>query len=332
MVSLSFSRLAVFISALIFVGSVASAPTGQNQTQPKPAAAAAPHFVIYSDKFVSGTTPSVDQVKGYNVFALSFWLTSGPADQALGWTQLTAAQRSTAKAAYKNAGISLVVSAFGSTDTPTSAGANPTTTAQKLAAFVSQYGLDGVDVDYEDLNAFNKGDGSAENWLITFTTALRAALPQGAILTHAPLAPWFQPNGRWGGGGYLKVHQSVGSSIDWYNIQFYNQGTTEYTDCNGLLTQSSSAWPKTSLFEIAASGVPQSKLIIGKPATPSDASNGYISPSSLAQCVSQAKGKGWNGGVMVWEFPDAAASWIATVRGSAFPETAVIGGTGGATP
>ena len=30
---------------------------------------AAPHFVIYSDKFVSGTTgpPPVNQVKGYNV-------------------------------------------------------------------------------------------------------------------------------------------------------------------------------------------------------------------------------------------------------------------------
>src|SRR5882762_6913070 len=37
------------------------------------------------------------------------------------------------------------------------------------------------------------------------------------------LAPWFQPGGRWGGGGYLKVEQTVGSAIDWYNIQFYNR-------------------------------------------------------------------------------------------------------------
>jgi chitinase len=136
------------------------------------------------------------------------------------------------------------------------------------------------------------------------------------------LAPWFQPGGRWGGGGYLKVEQTVGSAIDWYNIQFYNrklyfvlhsatatqiitvifpEGTSEYTDCKGLLTQSSSAWPKTSLFEIAASGVSQNKLIIGKPATQSSATNGYIAPSTLAGCVSQAKNKGWNGGVMVWE-------------------------------
>lgn len=37
------------------------------------------------------------------------------------------------------------------------------------------------------------------------------------------LAPWFQPGGRWGGGGYLKVDSSVGSLVDFYNVQFYNR-------------------------------------------------------------------------------------------------------------
>ena len=80
-----------------------------------------------------------------------------------------------------------------------------------------------------------------------------------------------------------------------------SEGATEYTTCTGLLKQSSSAWPNTSLFEIAASGVPQDKLIIGKPATKNDAASGYISPSALAGCVGQAKARGWTGGVSVWE-------------------------------
>ena len=80
-----------------------------------------------------------------------------------------------------------------------------------------------------------------------------------------------------------------------------SEGVTEYTTCTGLLKKSSPAWPKTSLFEIAASGVPQDKLSIGKPATKGDAANGYISPSALAGCVSQAKARGWKGGVSVWE-------------------------------
>lgn len=80
----------------------------------------------------------------------------------------------------------------------------------------------GIDVDYEDTTAFNGGTGSGETWLIDFTTQLRTLIPSGSyIITHAPLAPWFAPD-IWGGGGYLKVHESVGDLIDWYNVQVCN--------------------------------------------------------------------------------------------------------------
>lgn len=71
------------------------------------------------------------------------------------------------------------------------------------------------------------------------------------------------------------------------------EGTSEYTTCDGLLTNSSSTWPQSALFQIISSGVDQSKLVIGKPATTGDANNGYMDTSTLADCVSQAKGKGW---------------------------------------
>ncbi|KAF9454330.1 glycoside hydrolase family 18 protein [Macrolepiota fuliginosa MF-IS2] len=291
-------------------------------TRAKNAVPSAPRFVIYSDKFVSGETgpPPVSMVQGYNVFALSFLLTEGAFDKAEEWTQLTDAQRSSVKSQYAAAGIQIIVSLFGSTDAPTSSGADPVATANTMAAFVKQFNLDGVDVDYEDFNAINAGDGRAEQWLTDFTRQLRNQLPQGQfILTHAPVAPWFSP-GKFGGGAYLTVNQNVGSLIDWYNVQFYNQGTSEYTTCSGLLTTSSGTWPQSALFQIAASGVPLSKLVIGKPATTGDASNGFIPTSTLAQCVSQAKNQGWSAGVMVWEFPDAAAAWIQDVRSIAFPE------------
>lgn len=243
---------------------------------------------------------------------MAFWLTAGAADNALGWAELTDDQRTANKQPYTDAGVKVVVSAFGSTDTPTSSGVDPTTTANNLAAWVKEYGLDGVDIDYEDLQAFDKGDGSAEQWLTTFITVLRAALPSPTyIITLAPLAPWFEPGTKWGGGGMLLVDKNVGSMIDWYNVQFYNQGTTEYTDCNGLLTQSSSAWPQTSLFEIAASGVSLDKLVIGKPGTAADATNGYMDPATLATCVNTAKGQNWDAGVMVWQ---VSFLWILQFR------------------
>lgn len=81
--------------------------------------------------------------------ALSFLLLEGAWDKAEEWVQLTAAERSSLKSQYAKAGISLIVSLFGSTDVPTSTGANPISTAKTMAAWVKQYDLDGVDVDYE---------------------------------------------------------------------------------------------------------------------------------------------------------------------------------------
>ncbi|KAG1770689.1 glycoside hydrolase family 18 protein [Suillus occidentalis] len=317
MVSFMLSSL---FSVFAAIGGVLSMPLMDTALSAR-ATPAAPHFVIYSDKWVSGETgpPAISEITGYNVFALSFWLISGPADQAEEWVLLDNATRASIKSTYNNAGISLIVSAFGSSDAPTSGGYDPTTVANNLAAFVLEYDLDGVDIDYEDFNAMNAMNGSAETWLTTFTQVLRASLPQGQfILTHAPVAPWFAPT--YTSGAYLTVNKNVGSLIDWYNIQFYNQGTTEYTTCSGLLTNSSSTWPDTALFQIAAAGVSLDKLVIGKPATTADANNGYMNTTLLAQCVDTAYQQGWDAGVMVWEFPDAAASWIQAVRSLAFPE------------
>ncbi|CCM01822.1 uncharacterized protein FIBRA_03890 [Fibroporia radiculosa] len=280
-----------------------------------------PHFLVYSDAWVSGENgpPNVSEINGYNVFALSFLLASGSVDQAQEWEELDASTRASIKSQYNAAGVKLIVSAFGSTEAPTSSGDDPVNTANTMAAWVKQYDLDGIDIDYEDFDAINSGNGAVD-WLVKFTTQLRSQLPSGQyIITHAPVAPWFSNNAQFQGGAYLQVDQQVGSMIDWYNVQFYNQGASEYTDCTGLLTQSSSTWPKTSVFEIAAAGVDLNKLVIGKPATASDATNGYMDPATLATCVDQAKGKGWNAGVMVWEFPSASQSWISTVRGSAYP-------------
>ncbi|KAG2042642.1 glycoside hydrolase family 18 protein [Suillus americanus] len=321
MVSFMLSSL---LSVFTVIGGVLSVPLVDTALSARAIAPpAAPRFVIYSDEWVSGETgpPAVSEVMGYNVFALSFWLTSGPVDQADEWTLIDNATRASYLTSYHDAGISLIVTAFGSTDAPTTEGYDPVTVANDLSAFVLEYGLDGVDIDYEDFDAMNAENGSAETWLTTFTQTLRETLTQGQyILTHAPVAPWFSTS--YTSGAYLTVNKNVGSLIDWYNVQasFYNQGTTEYTTCTGLLTESSTTWPGTSLFQIAAAGVTLDKLVIGKPATTADATNGYMNTTLLAECVETAYQDGWDAGVMVWEFPDAAAAWIEAVRALAFPE------------
>ena len=80
---------------------------------------------------------------------LSFLLTAGAWDKAYEWTTLSASDRATIKSQYNAAGIRLMVAAFGSSDVPTSAGQDPVALANTIAAWVRQWGLDGVDIDYE---------------------------------------------------------------------------------------------------------------------------------------------------------------------------------------
>jgi chitinase len=108
-----------------------------------------------------------------------------------------------------------MVSAFGDSVNPTTEGLDPAKTANDLADFVLQAGVDGVDIDYEDFGAMNQEDGSAERWLETFTQALRTKLPMGQfIISHAPIAPWLSP--RYKSGAYLAVNEAVGNLIDFY--------------------------------------------------------------------------------------------------------------------
>jgi hypothetical protein len=55
------------------------------------------------------------------------------------------------------------------------------------------------------------------------------------------------------------------------------------------------------LFEIAASGVPLDKLVIGKPASVADANNGFMPTDLLAQCVAEANVMGWRTGAMLFQ-------------------------------
>ncbi|KAF8182479.1 glycoside hydrolase superfamily [Mycena galopus ATCC 62051] len=330
--------VASIISAAIALAAVQAAPPnlGESAEGLSPlardvllSARAVPSSLIwltYFDRYITYTgLPAVSDLTGFNVFALSFVYAASQVDNAVIWAELDSATRASIKAEYAAAGISLIVSAFGSGPTPTSSGNDPTAAANYIANYVKTYGLDGVDIDYEDFSAIETA-GTAVAWLTTLTTALRAQLPVGQyILTHAPVAPWFSP-GLWPGNGYLGVNSAVGNLIDWYNVQFYNQGVTEYTTCAGLLTASSSQWPESALFQIAANGVPLNKLVIGKPATAADAGSGYMDPGTLATCLAQAKAKGWSAGAMTWQYPDSTSAWISQVRADSFPVSGSPGG------
>ncbi|EPQ28618.1 uncharacterized protein PFL1_03921 [Pseudozyma flocculosa PF-1] len=274
----------------------------------------APRFVVYGDSDVPSQTygaPPYYQIDNFDVYNFAFWTVKfGVADNAAKFAAKSAADRKWFKSRYAGAGKKLMVSLFGATDKPQSMGRNPTQLGKEIADWVKKMGLDGVDVDYEEEDLFDQG--KSVQWLIDLTKSLRANLPSPTyLITHAPLAPWFNTD-IYKDGGYTRIHQEVGNLIDWYGVQFYNQGTFE--TCESLLWDSGDYYPKTSLFEIAKySKVPLDKLVVGKPATAQDAGNGFMKPSVLGQCLKTAVQNGWKGGAMFWEYPHMTASRLKVI-------------------
>lgn len=76
------------------------------------------------------------------------------------WASLSPAEREVVKSKYNSAGIKFFVSVFGFSDKPTTK--DPIEVANNVAQWTKEYHVDGVDVNYEDEDAFRKGDGSAE--------------------------------------------------------------------------------------------------------------------------------------------------------------------------
>jgi len=103
------------------------------------------------------------------------------------------------------------------------------------------------------------------------------------LLSHAPQAPYFMDDKtKYPNGAYLTVNKGVGDMIDFYYVQFYNQGDTKYETSDELFNTSGGYFPGTAVLQIAKAGVDISKIVIGKPSTPADADNTvYMHPDAF---------------------------------------------------
>ncbi|KZK89552.1 Glycosyl hydrolases family 18 [Pseudovibrio sp. Ad5] len=202
-------------------------------------------------------------------------------------------------------------------------------TVQQLTKMVTDHGLDGVDIDWED-TGYTGYD--APTFLIDLSKALKSKLPEDQnFVTHAPQAPYF-----YGGAGYLQVYVDVaknaGDTVDLYNIQYYNNqwyvGETAEEETGkvaGTEPVGGSTFP-SSIIGIASTGVPISKLILGKPTTlqnvvGSAAVNGYLPADEIVDNLITpllAKEPDF-AGVMGWQYPTQYGSdtgtdeWAATM-------------------
>jgi len=93
---------------------------------------------------------------------------------------------------------------------------------EQIVSWVESTGADGVDIDFEDSDAFTgKAGYDGITFLSELTSGLHHALPSGSIITHAPQTPYWDKNSLYKA-AYCNLDSQVGSSIAWYNNQFYN--------------------------------------------------------------------------------------------------------------
>lgn len=188
-------------------------------------------------------------------------------------------------------------------------------TAQQIATMVKAQNLDGVDIDWEDTNYTGY---DAPTFLVDLSEALKKQLPSGQnFVTHAPQAPYF-----YGGAAgtftqiYVDVAKNAGDAIDLYNIQYYNNpwyvGDTAEQETGkvaGVIQVGGTTFP-SSIMGIAATGVPMSKLILGKPTTQDNAGSGYLTSGDIERnlITPLLREKPDFAGVMGWQYPTSYGS------------------------
>jgi V8-like Glu-specific endopeptidase/chitinase len=285
-----------------------------------------PAKIIYIDwRAIDWNAPQNNVIQavdaGYNIIILAFYLLDTPADIAQAWQGISQSDQQAAVNYAHSKGAQVMVAAGGSTVSPYSQ-ISGSDYGQRVAQWALQNNLDGVDFDMENFDTGLVAPGLSASdtiqWLVDASNAARSVLGSDRLISHAPQAPYFGVIGgnQWAGslGGYTGVYQMASSSIDFFNCQFYNQGSC-YTSYDSLFIDSACSFAGTSVKQIADMGIPLSKIVVGKPVTSSDAGSGYVDADSLAAWVSQAGSDiGWSSGVMgwVWAGPETGA-WINTI-------------------
>jgi chitinase len=175
---------------------------------------------------------------------------------------------------------------------------------EQIVSWVGSIGADGVDIDFEDSDAFTgKAGYDGITFLSELTTGLYQALPLGSIITHAPQTPYWDKNSLYKA-AYYQLHLQVGSSIAWYNNQFYNNRRYD-----------SDAATKVASYLMVAEEIGPTKLLMGVSIGNDE---GAISLDDMTQNVITLLQAQFPptpqsiefGGVMTWEFAfDNGGAW-----------------------
>jgi len=148
---------------------------------------------------------------------------------------------------------------------------------------IKQYGIDGMDLDVEQ--AVSLSD------IVHLITQLKSDFGPNFIITLAPVASALEEEANLSGFDYIELEKQVGSSIGWYNAQFYSGFGTVFPDDQYInITQ-------------YGMGLDSSRLVAGVLTNP-DNGGGYVDPDEVVASIKALSAKYGSkfGGVAGWEY------------------------------
>ncbi|KAI0770846.1 glycoside hydrolase superfamily [Irpex lacteus] len=161
--------------------------------------------------------------------------------------------------------------------------------ANAILSVYNQYGLDGIDIDWE-FPAQDGNKGNIENPndsanFLAFLQLLRRTLPPAAKISAATMTvPWSDPQGN-----PLRDVSGFASVLDWILVMNYDTwGSSSIPGPNAPLSNAchnstqSSASAVAAVMSWTAAGFPASKIVIGVP------SYGYISRSGATNLMTRS--------------------------------------------
>ena len=307
-------------------------------------------YLGYADITAAPSATSIDaQViaavnQGYNVIIMFLIYphlgTNPPPDPysaAYYWAALPAATKMSVVGFAHSRGAVVMVSAGGATFGNTSGDytvGGGTAFGTNCANWAASNYLDGVDLDFEnfsapDMRANGLTGAQAVQYCIDASNAVKSANPQ-LIVTHAPQSPYMGPGADVAltVPGYSNKPGGVlagTTSIDWLNIQFYNQGPNSSQTYQLQFINSGAVHPNQAIAQINSNGgVPFNQIVLGKNLIPADGSaDTYTSPQELGLWTQLAatrtgsgstQGIGWHTGMSYFQWHQAYGE--AGIRGA----------------
>ena len=167
--------------------------------------------------------------------------------------------------------------------------------------------LSGPDISYYDLDIeqINGNFTQCAQFLGALSQALKT-IKKGCIVSHAPQTPYFTPAF---GNVYSLIYQNYAPYIDFFNIQYYNNGPSSTYDeifING----------QAAVYALMQGGMNPSYIVVGKAAQSDqvtaesfvplyiEGNNSQTMTGFVQQAYGDSRLNGWSvsGGVMVWYF------------------------------